>query len=76
MTRFDWYFDFISPFSYLQSELLPGLPMDVDIHFRPLLFAGLLRQSNNKGPAEIASKRAWTFAHLAWLALWLPANRN
>lgn len=68
MTRLDWYFDFISPFSYLQSELLTALPADVDIHFRPLLFAGLLRHFDNKGPAEIAPKRAWTFAHVAWLA--------
>ena len=50
--------------------------MDVDIHFRPLLFVGLLRHFDNKGPAEIAPKRAWTFAHLAWLAHRLPANRN
>lgn len=68
MTRLDWYFDFISPFSYLQSELLHTLPADVDIHFKPLLFAGLLRHWDNKGPAEIAPKRAWTFAHCAWLA--------
>ena len=68
MTRLDWYFDFISPFSYLQSELLHTLPAEVDIHFKPVLFAGLLNHWDNKGPAEIAPKRRWTFEHCAWLA--------
>lgn len=65
MTKIDWYFDFISPFSYLQSELLQTLPADVDINFKPVLFAGLLSHWDNKGPAEIAPKRTWTFEHCA-----------
>lgn len=67
MHKIDWYFDFISPFSYLQSELLHALP-DVAITFRPVLFAGLLAHWDNKGPAEIVPKRMWTFEHCAWLA--------
>lgn len=62
MHNIDWYFDFISPFSYLQSELLHTLPADVDIRFKPTLFAGLLKHWDNKGPAEIAPKRTWTLA--------------
>lgn len=68
MTKIDWYFDFISPFSYLQGELLPALPADVQIEFKPVLFAGLLNHWDNKGPAEIVPKRLWTFEHCAWLA--------
>ncbi len=68
MTKLDWYFDFISPFSYLQSELLHTLPAEVEIRFKPVLFAGLLNHWDNKGPAEIAPKRLWTFEHCAWLA--------
>ncbi|WP_170942314.1 DsbA family protein, partial [Noviherbaspirillum denitrificans] len=68
MKKLDWYFDFISPFSYLQSELLHTLPDDVEITFRPVLFAGLLAHWDNKGPAEIVPKRTWTFEHCAWLA--------
>lgn len=80
MTRMDWYFDFISPFSYLQSERLHTLPSTLDIHFKPVLFAGLLNHWDNKGPAEIVPKRLWTFEHCAWLAhrhgiaLTLPAH--
>ena len=68
MKKLDWYFDFISPFSYLRSELLHTLPGNVEITFRPVLFAGLLAHWDNKGPAEIVPKRTWTFEHCAWLA--------
>jgi 2-hydroxychromene-2-carboxylate isomerase len=68
MNKIDWYFDFISPFSYLQSELLHRLPTETEVRFKPLLFAGLLNHWDNKGPAEIVPKRAWTFEHCAWLA--------
>lgn len=34
MRQIDWYFDFISPFSYLQSELLHTLPAVVHRLFR------------------------------------------
>lgn len=68
MKQLDWYFDFISPFSYLQNELLPTLPADVHVNFKPVLFAGLLKHWDNVGPAEIPPKRLWTFENCAWLA--------
>lgn len=68
MKKLDWYFDFISPFSYLQGELLPTLPANVDIRYKPILFAGLLNHWGNIGPAEIGPKRRWTYEHCAWLA--------
>ena len=68
MKTLHWYFDFISPFSYLQGELLPTLPADVDLHYKPILFAGLLKHWDNVGPAEIGPKRRWTYEHCAWLA--------
>lgn len=68
MHKVDWYFDFISPFSYLAFERLGTLGPDVDISFKPVLFAGLLAHWGNKGPAEIVPKRTWTFEHCAWLA--------
>jgi 2-hydroxychromene-2-carboxylate isomerase len=68
MTKIDWYFDFISPFSYLQSEVLHTLPPDVRIEYKPVLFAGLLNHWGNVGPAEIEPKRRWTFEQCVWLA--------
>jgi 2-hydroxychromene-2-carboxylate isomerase len=68
MKQLDWYFDFVSPFAYLQSELLAQLKGVETIHYHPVLFAGLLNHWDNKGPAEIPPKRLWTFEHCAWLA--------
>lgn len=67
-TTIDWYFDFVSPFSYLQSTQLDRLSARATLRCRPVLFAGLLKHWGNTGPAEIAPKRRWTFEHVAWLA--------
>jgi 2-hydroxychromene-2-carboxylate isomerase len=64
----DWYFDFVSPFSYLQCEQLPELERSVRIRYRPVLFAGLLKAHGHKGPAEIASKRRFTYRFVVWQA--------
>ncbi len=64
----DWYFDFVSPFAYLQSERLASLPPRVSIRFRPVLFAGLLNANGQKGPAEITAKRNFTYRFVVWQA--------
>jgi len=64
----DWYFDFISPFAYLQSEQLGQLGPKTRIRYRPVLFAGLLAANAHKGPAEIPRKRAFTYRFLVWQA--------
>jgi len=65
----DWYFDFISPFAYLQSELLQSkLGQHVHIRYRPILFAGLLKHWGHKGPAEVAPKRQFTYEYVTWQA--------
>jgi 2-hydroxychromene-2-carboxylate isomerase len=64
----DWYFDFVSPFSYLQCEQLPTLERSIRIRYRPVLFAALLTAHGHKGPAEIASKRRFTYRFVVWQA--------
>ncbi|MFO1281274.1 MAG: 2-hydroxychromene-2-carboxylate isomerase [Burkholderiales bacterium] len=64
----DWYFDFVSPFAYLQSERLAGLPARMSIRYRPVLFAALLDANGQKGPAEIDGKRAFTYRFVVWQA--------
>ena len=64
----DWYFDFISPFAYLQFQQLPQLPPDLVIKYKPVLFAGLLDHWGQKGPAEIAAKRKFTYRFVQWKA--------
>ena len=63
-----WYFDFISPYAWLQSRQLKQFSGLADIEFRPILFAGLLKHWGQLGPAEIVPKRQWTFEQIAWLA--------
>lgn len=67
MATADWYFDFISPFAYLQSEQF-GLLGKVRIRYRPVLLAGLLQAHDHKGPAEIARKRVFTYRFAVWQA--------
>jgi 2-hydroxychromene-2-carboxylate isomerase len=59
MKSAEWYFDFISPFSYLQIEAFGRLPPDVKLTLRPVLFAGLLnhwgRRSRKSGASLIGS---------------------
>ncbi|NQU62204.1 MAG: 2-hydroxychromene-2-carboxylate isomerase [Rhodospirillales bacterium] len=64
----EWYFDYLSPFAYLQSQRLGDLPDDVEIIFRPILFAGLLGHWETKGPGQIPPKRLLTLRHTLWLA--------
>ncbi len=66
--RVAWYFDFISPFAYLQCERLDRLPQHIEIEYRPILFAGLLNHWGHKGPAEIPSKRRFTYRQALWIA--------
>jgi 2-hydroxychromene-2-carboxylate isomerase len=68
MVAADWYFDFISPFAYLQSERLASLSPGIRIRYRPVLFAGLLGAHGQKGPAEIATKRVFTYRFVVWQA--------
>lgn len=64
----DWYFDFISPFSYLQAELLAREPLPAALCYKPVLFAGLLEHWGQLGPAEIGPKRRFTFRYCLWKA--------
>jgi 2-hydroxychromene-2-carboxylate isomerase len=82
MKQITFYLDFISPYASLAFEHLPqalqGLTYAVE--YRPVLFAGLLKQHGQLGPAEIAPKRDWTYRQVLWqahrhgIAIDLPAK--
>jgi 2-hydroxychromene-2-carboxylate isomerase len=63
-----WYFDFISPYAWLQAERFAQLPADVILQCRPVLFAGLLEHWGQLGPAEIGPKRVFTYEYIVWRA--------
>lgn len=66
MKRATFYFDFVSPYAYLALQRLAEVPAEIE--YRPVLFAGLLQHWGQKGPAEIASKRRWTYRYCQWRA--------
>lgn len=61
-----WYFDFISPFSYLHWQKLKALPEPVTPV--PIVFGAVLSARGQKGPAEIPGKREFTYRHVLWQA--------
>jgi 2-hydroxychromene-2-carboxylate isomerase len=63
-----WYFDPISPFAWLQWPQIKALAAQRPVSLRPILLAGLLQQHGQKGPAEIDSKRRFTYRHAWWRA--------
>ena len=64
----EWYFDFISPYAYLQFKRVESLGRLGDLRLTPILFAGVLNHWGQLGPAEIPPKRIFTYRHVSWLA--------
>lgn len=63
-----WYFDFISPFAHVHLKLLKARELPVELQPVPVLFAGLLKAWENRGPAEVPPKRLFTYRYCVWLA--------
>ncbi|NIO42558.1 MAG: 2-hydroxychromene-2-carboxylate isomerase [Burkholderiales bacterium] len=68
MKTADWYFDFMSPYAYLQSTRLGDIAKHARLRLKPVLFAGLLNHYGHLGPAEIRPKRQFVFRQALWLA--------
>jgi 2-hydroxychromene-2-carboxylate isomerase len=60
-TEVIWYFDVISPFSYIALGEIEQLAQRIDLIYRPILFAALLEHWRHLGPAEIPPKRLHTY---------------
>ncbi|MGU7783592.1 DsbA family protein [Burkholderia sp. PU8-34] len=58
-----WYFDFVSMFSYLQLEQFGRLPPTLVVEPRPIVLGAVLKHCGQKGPAEIAAKRLFTYRY-------------
>ncbi|MFC4762955.1 2-hydroxychromene-2-carboxylate isomerase [Dyella koreensis] len=63
-----WYFDFISPFAWLQWPRIKELAQTHPVTLRPILFAGVLDRVGQKGPAEIPAKREFSYRYVLWRA--------
>jgi len=53
------YFDFISPYSYLASQLIARRPeyQALNLQYRPVVFGTMLSRLGAKGPGEIPERR-------------------
>lgn len=69
MKHITFYLDFISPYAYLAFEQLPKAleGLSYSVAYRPVLLGALLKHHGQLGPAEVPSKRAWTYRHVLWL---------
>jgi 2-hydroxychromene-2-carboxylate isomerase len=63
-----WYFDFISPFAYLQLPKVLALRERVAIEPRPIVFGAVLAHHGQLGPAEIPGKRDFTYRFVQFQA--------
>ena len=68
MTEIKWYFDFISPFAYLQMAQFSHLPKNIKLKPIPIVFGGLLAHWGQLGPAEISPKRKFVYRFFQWKA--------
>lgn len=64
----DWYFDFISPFSYLQLTRLDEVRARLDLTPVPIVFGAILKHHGQLGPAEVRGKREQTYRMTQWRA--------
>ncbi|MEA3182145.1 MAG: hypothetical protein QOI59_5668 [Gammaproteobacteria bacterium] len=66
--KISWVFDLISPYSYLGLTQLSRLPAGTDVELVPALFGVVLNHHGQIGPAEIDSKRRFTYRFVVWRA--------
>ncbi len=67
--RLRWYFDFVSPFSYLHWHKLKALPEVARIAPVPIVFGAVRQHLHTRRPAEIPHKRRrFTYQFVQWQA--------
>jgi 2-hydroxychromene-2-carboxylate isomerase len=68
--KLDWYFDFISPYAYLQWRRLwrDSSSLASRLSPKPVLLAGLLNHWGQLGPAELPGKRRHTYRQVLFQA--------
>ncbi len=82
MKTIHFYLDFISPYAWLAFDALPQALEGIShrVVYKPVVFGAMLKHHGQLGPAEIPSKRDWTYRQVLWQAraqgtpLQLPAS--
>ena len=62
--RIEFFYDYLSPFSYLADTQLPALARrtGAEIVYRPVLMGAIMKNVGNAGPLSIPSKAAYNIA--------------
>ena len=70
MKTIHFYLDLISPYAWLAFDALPKALQGIShkVVYKPVLFASMLKHHGHLGPAEISSKRDWTYRQVLWIA--------
>jgi len=63
-----WYFDFVSPFSYLHWQKMRPLVESGRVEAVPIVFGAVLNALGIRGPAEIPRKREFIYRQALWQA--------
>ncbi|WP_372016686.1 2-hydroxychromene-2-carboxylate isomerase [Pseudoxanthomonas sp. 10H] len=63
-----WYFDFVSPFSYLHWQKMRPLVDAGRVEAVPIVFGAVLHALGQRGPAEIPKKRGFIYRQALWQA--------
>jgi 2-hydroxychromene-2-carboxylate isomerase len=60
--KLEYFFDYVSPFSYLADSQIPGLlaRTGAEIEYRPFLLGGVMKSSGNSPPFAVPAKGAYT----------------
>jgi len=66
MPQATWFFDYLSPFAYLQFHRFNELPQGLEVTIKPVVFGALLQHHGQLGPAEIPSKRRFVYRFFKW----------
>jgi 2-hydroxychromene-2-carboxylate isomerase len=70
MPRLEYFFDYVSPFSYLADTQLPALVerTGAEIVYRPFFLGGVMQASKNSPPITVPNKGKYMFADIArWI---------
>jgi 2-hydroxychromene-2-carboxylate isomerase len=68
--RIEYFFDVVSPASYLAWTQLPALAAQTGatIEYRPMFLPGLFKEAGSSSPISVAAKGKWMFADLSRFA--------
>jgi 2-hydroxychromene-2-carboxylate isomerase len=64
----EWFFDFVSPFSYLQLAKTLRWRERIEITPVPIAFGAVLNHTGTLGPAEVHGKREFMYRFIVWQA--------